>query len=281
MLYAARQEFVRALEVVAQALDMHEDRPFHSLALVNGLKALDEAADFHARRRDIDRDLRSVAASHRTPVLQKSTAPVSPLAAAQLYYAHAQEQLALAVRPVPAGSAALCALGKLHSELARESSSFVSNAASQVKVFHQAALLVDNNNWEAANELAVLLVGSGNLAEARGWLLHSVSVAPKAESWHNLARVHEMFGETQLAGAAQAEALRLAHRGPDGLPAPINSPVDVQWVAPEEFAQRSTTLPAEQGTKQTNAPQGSTPAAGVQQAQQPAEPGGWRWPWKR
>ncbi len=290
MLYAARQELTRALEVIAQALDAHEAEAQHTLALVQGLRALEEAADFQLRTPAADHNLASMTASHQTKVLQEHTGPISPLAAAQLYYSYAQEQLTLAVGQVAAGSAALCALGKLHAELAREPSPFVRNALPQVKVYHQAALLANPNNWEAANELAVFLVRSGNYEEARAWLQHSVSIAPRAESWHNLARVHQMFGETQQAAVAQAEALRLAARGPDGLPAAINSPVDVRWIEPEEFARRPPAMSLDNApanganptsVRKADASQPGAAQPKVQQAEQPAEQRGWSWPWRR
>ncbi len=292
MLYAARQQFIQALQVIAQALDAHEAKPYHALALVNGLQALEEAGEFQARSMDVDRTVQDIALGHRTPVLGKLTRPISALAAGQLYYAHAQEQLSLAVSPVPAGSAALCALGKLHVEFGREEASFIRNSVPQVKVFHQAALLVDTNNWEAANELAVFLVQSGNTQEARGWLQHSVRVSPRAENWHNLAAVHRRFGETDLAIRADAEARRLAGRGPDGQPLPVNSPVDVQWMDPQEFAQRPT-VPQDSmpnnSANNTGAPPGvasarrnSAPPQGLRQAEAPADSRGWKWlPWVR
>jgi len=245
MFYAARREFHRALEVIAQALDLHESTQRHTTALVNGLRAMDEASDFQNRALDVDRDVREIAASHRTPVLHNLAEPISPLAAAQQYYAYAQEQLALAVKPLQAGSAALSALGKLHHEIAREENSFVENPLARVKVFHQAALLVDVNNWHAANELAVFLVRSGHYEEARGWFQHSIAVSPQPETWHNLACLHAKLGEHQLAQIAQEQARRLAGIDASGQPASITSPVDVQWLDPEQFASVSANLPLE------------------------------------
>lgn len=300
MFYAARREFHRALEVIAQALDLHEPTPRHTTALVNGMRAMDEAADFQSLALDVDRDVRAIAASHRTPVLQLVTEPLSPLAAAQHYYAYAQEQLALSVKPLQAGSAALSALGKLHDELAREETTFVENPMARVKVFHQAALLVDQNNWQAANELAVFLTRSGNYEEARGWFQHSVTVSPQPENWHNLACLHAALGEQQAAQFALAQARRLAGIEPSGEPASITSRVDVQWVDPQQFATVGANLPLESmppggAAPQTAAPSGQTaqtkpatagsekaPITATHPASAPTAPRTWNWfPWKR
>lgn len=300
MFYAARREFHRALEVIAQALDLHEPTPRHTTALVNGMRAMDEAADFQNLALDVDRDVREIAASHRTPVLQTVAEPLSPLAAAQQYYAYAQEQLALAVKPLQAGSAALSALGKLHDELAREETTFVENPLARVKVFHQAALLVDQNNWQAANELAVFLARSGNYEEARGWLQHSVAVSPQPENWHNLACLHLALGEQQQAQFAMAQARRLAGIDSSGEPASITSKVDVQWVDPQQFADVGANLPLESmppggAAPQAPSPNGQTaqntaaakgtekaPATAAHPASAPTAPRTWNWfPWKR
>lgn len=299
MFYSARKEFHRALEVIAQALDMHEATPRHTTALVNGLRALDEAADFQSRALDVDRDVRQIAASHRTPVLHALTEPISPLAAAQQYYGYAQEQLALAVKPLQAGSAALSALGKLNDELAREETTFVANPLARVKVFHQAALLVDQKNWQAANELAVFLARNGNYEQARGWLQHSIAVAPQPENWHNLACLHAVLGEQREAQLAQAQARRLAGIEASGQPASITSRVDVQWVDPEQFARLGSNLPLESmppggapaapsaanQTAQTATaakPGEEAPATATHPAGGPTAPRAWNWfPWKR
>jgi len=103
----------------------------------------------------------------------------------------------------------------------------------QAIVFHQAALATDGGNWLAANELGVLLARYGQLADARRLLLHSVSVHPHVEGWHNLAIVHGRLGETDLAQRAEHERQLLARLG--GKSSAESSEM-VRWVDPQTFA---------------------------------------------
>jgi hypothetical protein len=81
--------------------------------------------------------------------------------------------------------------------------------------------------------LGVLLAGYGQLADARRLLLHSVSIHPHVEGWHNLATVHRKLGEAELAKLADGERLLLAQR--EGR-APSPAADLIRWVDPQTFA---------------------------------------------
>jgi polysaccharide export outer membrane protein len=239
--YAARAEFIGALELVAQMLDAETASDYHSRCLAAGLGALREADDFLPRGSQLaaEMDLRGVVTGHRTPVLKEvSSSRVTAPMAQQRYYDYAQTQLAQAGADWPVASRALLGLGKVYMTWSGPAARHQLAHAPKAMVACQAALLVDRRNHLAANELGVLLARFGQLREARAALRHAVSVTPVAESWHNLAVVHDRLGEVDLARRARDElqaAARQAGREPSRTP--------VVWLTPEQF-QRSTPSPA-------------------------------------
>jgi hypothetical protein len=63
--------------------------------------------------------------------------------------------------------------------------------------------------------------------------VRSVSIAPQAVTWHNLAVAHSRLGETQLAEQAAARA------GGVETPAPRRGLPEVEWVDGPTFARTS------------------------------------------
>ncbi len=233
MLFAAKDELTQALELVAQARDIDQGTTWHVAALSAGLTALAEADDFAPQPgRDPGLRVSDIVRGHRTTILQ-TAGDISPLAAPQYYRSYAQQQVALAVAGEPAASQALFVLGKVEAALAQLASQTPSPHASRAIVFYQAALAVDLRNYQAANELGVLLAREGQLAEAKRALLHSVTIQPHEEGWHNLATVHRRLGETQLAQLADNERQLLAAKSP---PATTRAEQAVTWVDPWTFA---------------------------------------------
>jgi tetratricopeptide (TPR) repeat protein len=162
------------------------------------------------------------------------------LVALQRYYTYAQEQLAEACGNEPTASMALYGMGKIHTLLARRSGEFETLHGPKAMAMHQAALLVDPNNYRAANELGVLLARYSQLDDARRVLLHSLSIYPQAESWHNLSVVHERLGENDLARRARYEwqLVRERRNGVAVADNTVESPV--QWVDSNTFARISS-----------------------------------------
>jgi len=280
--YSARAEFRAALQMVAEALDAENAVVTHTQALTEALEALDEARDFvgtRARGRGTS-SVPRIAAAHRTSLLHDAGDDVPALIAAQRYFAFAHQRFEAALGGAPAGSAALHALGKVQQRLGERQSETELDAA-LAATFHKAALAVDPGNFEAANELGVLLARVGQLQGARDALRQSVATRPSAEAWHNLAVVHSRLGEAELAALAEYERQRT------GVPSgtlPANGHM-VQWVAPQAFAGPP---PSADGAVAIGAggaygrPVGSggEPAAAQPAARAASSPStGFTWPW--
>jgi Flp pilus assembly protein TadD len=91
-------------------------------------------------------------------------------------------------------------------------------------------LRVDGGNWQAANELGVLLARQGRNEEAARHLRHSVAVRPQGESLHNLAVVLHHSGETTQAREAHERSIAMGYT-----PSRSRRP-EVQWVSPQALA---------------------------------------------
>jgi tetratricopeptide (TPR) repeat protein len=234
MLFAARNELIQALQLFAQSLDVRHGGTAHSTALAAGLTALREAEDFSL---ELGRDpagirVGDIARSHKTALLHV-VGDVSPVVAQQQYFTFAQQQLAISVAGDPAASRSLYTLGKIQTALPGAAGPDSSLAGPRAMVWFQAALAADPRNHLAANELGVLLARYGQLPGARQALLHSISVQPQVETWHNLAVVHQRLGEAELARLAENERRLLAQRDPRPAHAAENR---ITWVDAGEFA---------------------------------------------
>lgn len=234
MLFAAKNELIGALKLNAHLLDERRGGTIHTAALAAGLTALCEAEDFSVGS---GQDLsvaraRQIAGSHKTAILPAS-GDISPAVAQQQYFAFAQQQLAFAAGGEPAASRSLYTLGKI--QLAMLGSAGPKSPVGQARalVWFQASLAADSRNHLAANELGVLLARYGQLDAARRALLHSLSIHPQVETWHNLAAVHERLGEAELARLAENERRMLALRDPR--PAHTNGKY-IAWVDASTFA---------------------------------------------
>ena len=238
--FSARSEFLEALSLMAQALDMDRGEQVHSASLAEGLRALEEAQDFvaYGSKLEADLDVTQIAKAHRTPVLEGTDEPIAPLSALQQYYSFAQRKLAVAAGQQPAASRALYALGKLQTAMAREPLGGTSYEA-RAMVFHQAALAADQANAGSANEFGVLLARCGQYEDAKRVLLQSLSLQQSAEVWHNLAVVHDALGEHDLAASARYELKLRQDKDSSDAPSGASEQPAVQWMEPTEFARRS------------------------------------------
>jgi tetratricopeptide (TPR) repeat protein len=236
--FAARNEFEGVLRMIAEAKDQLHGAPRRTLALAEGLRALDEAADFApaAAAGAANVRLSVVVASHQTPVAKPlAVDDMLPPQIADLYLEYAGRQLGAAVAGEPTGSVALHALGKLHSRLGRvepEQNPLADRAAFALQ---QAALHARPDNHLAAHELGVLLAEGGHYPES-GQLLRQVAQhAPHPVVYRNLARVERRLGQLDHAIASERHAEYLAARGVDGLG-------NVRWVQPDALARQSDPL---------------------------------------
>lgn len=243
--FAARAEFVVALRLLAQALDAESHTDRHSGALAAGLAALEEADDFlpGGSRLEAQLDLPAIIASHRTPVFQGvSVQKLTPLEAFGTYLSFAQEQLGTAAGNEVAGSMALRGLGKLHAALADDRTAAIRGAQAKAMVFFQSALLVEPENYMAANDLGVLLARGGRYEDARQALEHRLAIRQDATGWHNLAMVYRELGLVDRSERATrlAERARSAQPGPAAVQTPAGS---IRWLDPAAFARGGVVPP--------------------------------------
>jgi hypothetical protein len=237
--YVARKELIEVLRMVSQAKDAQRGTPERTVALAAGLRALREAEDFapHGMQLEAELDIAVLCASHRTPLAQQPEyAKLLPRLMMDRYLRYAQLQLAMSVAGEPAGSMALHALGKLDSQLGRVEPSKHRLAERQAIAYQQAALLAHNQNHLAAHELGVLLATSGHLSEAEQLLKHVAAREPNAVVYRNLARIQEELGQPAAALANRNLASLVNQQGATGTN-------DIEWVAPDQFAQASRQLP--------------------------------------
>lgn len=245
--YSARTEFIKALELVAQALDADEGRTTHSEALEAGLRALHEAEDFVPRDAELNVrwDLTHLVASHRTPVLKsKDTHQISLTAALQIYYAYATELLAHSGGHEQTASIALYGWARVEAMSPGGSSQADPLCGAKAIALHHAALLVDEQNYLAANELGVLLARYGQMYEAKDVFDHSLAIAPRAETWRNLALVHQSLGDREAAEEAfrrgQALADVAATSGRNGMVRWVDVDTFVRDSGPEQLGELTT-----------------------------------------
>jgi tetratricopeptide (TPR) repeat protein len=230
--FAARGAFTAALRIIAEAKDERHGAPRRTIALSDGLRALDEAADFAPFGADKSTTLKLsvIVSSHLTPAAkQLPVDQMLPQQVAEEYFHFAQVQLAAAVAGEPAGSMALHALGKLASRLGRVEAAANPQADRQALALQNAALLARNDNHQAAHELGVLLAESGHYAESEQILRQVAANAPHPVAFRNLARVERKLGRADLAAHSEQQANMLASRG-------ASDGSNVHWVANDALA---------------------------------------------
>ena len=199
------------------------------------MRALDEAADFapHGMQLEGEVNVRLVASSHRTPVLEYQNDHVTLHEASALYHAFAERQLAWAVAGEQAGSMALHGLGKINARLAELSDNDVPHVRTATAMF-SAALATRPDNHLAANELGVLLCKSGRPAEAARLFERAIDFAPSATTYHNLAIAQRKLGMHGQSAANEQESQRLAAL--ERAAGAVSQRVGVRWVTPEEMS---------------------------------------------
>jgi tetratricopeptide (TPR) repeat protein len=273
-LFAAQTEFVQVLRRVAQAKDTASRSDEHSRALAAGLRAIDEAEDFVPKgtQLEADLDLRTVASSHRTPVLRDYPAEIVAHQAAVLYLSFAQSQLAKAVAGEQAGSMALYGLGKIHARLAERNDDDVQSTQRATAMF-SAALAARPDNHLAANELGVLLCRSGHAATAAPLFERAIDGAPSALAYHNLAVAQQKLGMHGQAAANEQESQRLAAW--ERTSGAVSQRAGIQWVTPAEMARVAQPTPLSAASYNAAMPN-SLPSQATAASQSPAGKSAWQ-----
>lgn len=232
--FSARAELIQSLRLLTQTLDTERQTHDYSEALADGLLALEEASDFvpEGSRLEANINLQRVIQSHRTPILKNVDASqLTPLVAAQQYFSHAQDRLAFACGGIPEASASLYGLAKLQPYLKSGNGGDKALIGPRSIALHQSAFIADPQNILAANELGVMLARYGQLADAKQVFVRGLRHQSLAETWNNLAKVHELLGEQDMANLAREEAKYAAAHG--GVAPKSNF---VRWVSPDAFA---------------------------------------------
>jgi len=254
--YSARAEFIQALRLATQTLDTAEKSHRHSEALADAIAALDEAGEFIPAGAQLEGnvDLNLVVDAHRTPVLKgKNLEYETALTAAQAYFSFAQERLNVACGGMPETARALVGLGRIQQYLNNTTGDNRTLVGPRSIALFQTALAIDGANYEAANELGVLLARYGQLEDAKAALLQGVNASPRAEIWQNLASVHQSLGEVEMARRASLEAEAAQQF------ANMNAGLDaVRWVSPEQMAQHGR---GDAGLKQSQPESAGQPVA--------------------
>jgi len=152
--FTARQEFLAAMQVIATSNDRASGDNQYSQALKMAMLTMREAEDFSVSNpeQQIHMDVASVVEAHRSQVLSPAQAAhLSPVQAMNRYFAHAQNQLDMAGgRNVVSAEVFYC-MGKLHTFLNRNQKVLGPYETAQSVVYHQAALLSDNQHHRSAN----------------------------------------------------------------------------------------------------------------------------------
>lgn len=236
--HSARSEYMRALDVVAHALDAQQNSDYHRKALREALTALEEADDLTPHVEQGDAGWRRSVEKHSTPVLKMpGTQNMHPFVAMQKYCEFAGQRLVAAMGNEPSASKALYGMARLELWMETPTTSQASLAGPRAIVLHQAALRVDANNFQAANELGVLFAKYGQFEQARAAFLHSIRVEPQPVTWKNLAKVSNLLGDRETAHAAKHQQQWLAKKleGTQGNPGGAYS-MGVTMVDPITFA---------------------------------------------
>ena len=255
--YTARQEFLAAMQLISAANDKASGDNRHSKALRQAMIAIKEAGDFSvaSSEQQIHMDVSSVVETHLSKVLTvDQAANLSPVQAMNRYFAHAQNQLDLAGgRNVVSAEVFYC-MGKLHTVLSRNQKVLGPYETAKSVVYHQTALLSDNQHHRSSNELGVLLARSGRLEQAKLLFERSLMTQPTVRTWQNLAEAHRRLGEANFANQAASEVQILATAQP-------TAESNIQWKpvdqfnadAPDEFnEQRVAKLPPAPTSKSTS-----------------------------
>ena len=237
--FAAREELIRALLLIASSYNSDTNSSAYSERLAQGLIAIDELEDF--TRVSNAQQMQQKILSHKIRLIDpQDIATTSPTQAIMLYSTFAQTQIEQAIGSSAAGSEALHALGKLESIVPETN-------GNQIKtlVFYQAASKINPANTVCGNDLGVLLFEMGRLEESEHALIATLSSAQTELTWNNLALVHgqravnaqtneERKRQVSLAELAVQQAEKISSVSGNGRPNSTRLSSD-QWATPSDF----------------------------------------------
>ena len=243
--FAARQELMQALRIIAESYDIQTRSRDYTDRLARGWRALQESDDFIAMdaQQQMDMNLADILETHTTQVIDSNRlAAISSIEAMQIYYAFAEDQILQAVGRSVVASDALFALGKLLTTAARFDASGKPQDRTKAMVMHQVALSADEHNHLSANELGVLLANNGRWHRSLDLFSRSLQTKQTAATWKNMAMAHEQISlrsENPVERRQQAEWAGLAMQEFDRLQMAKAAPVTGQaanWATAEQFS---------------------------------------------
>jgi hypothetical protein len=203
--YSANAEFREVLNLCALELDARDGGAKRREALHLAWLALDEAEEFNVGRSELSDagSIRSVAAGHKTPVLNGAANRASDsIQAVQAYYAFAEERFAYSCREMPGASLAFYGLARTFVVPGTE----VAQAAGKAALLQRVALAIAPQNVLARNELGVLLAEYGQLDQAERLFRQCLATSETPETWRNLAVVYARQGNRSASQSALAAA---------------------------------------------------------------------------
>ncbi|QDV67957.1 hypothetical protein Poly24_16630 [Rosistilla carotiformis] len=226
----ARQEAIEALHLIAQSTDETTRSSDGTEALTQALTAIREASDFLGRFGVVDATaMQRLVDSHSTRVLKRCDLEhVTSLRAADVYYEFARGRFVDAVAGWAPASRALTIVAKTEPLTSDVGDSNLS--AAQVCCL-RAAIACDPDNATAANELGHELLALGMFDEARWALEHSYAKRPSTAALQNLAELHRVTGNMELAQACATNLAVLQSQQP--------RVAQVVQLTPSQFAQMS------------------------------------------
>jgi len=249
--FAAKEEFLNALMMIAESNDRVFANRAYTSSLTAGLTALKESEDFATtpRRRDHSRNLRLVLGSHETKIIDPDHVEgLSFSKASEMYCQFAQMQIEQAIGQSSAGSSALFYLSRLLSTAPELRGAPVVSGDNVKRAMLLASLTANPSNFEAANELGVLFYSEAWYRPAVHWFATALrSSGGNKLFWQNLAKSHARIAETTQDVQEKAEHARLAKLASQEIglaPKLDGSSVSLAgWVSAEQF-QTNSAIPA-------------------------------------
>ena len=266
--FAAREEFLNALYLVAESHDRRSGRSNYSSRLKAGLLALDEVKSFGkiTRNQDTPQARQFVLGTLQTKIVApQDGARYTRNQLIELFCQHASSEIVQSLGKSPAASESLFSYGKLlAAETKLEDAQEAINAQSSW-AFFLAAATVNPQNHESTNELGARLLKSGQLAKAKEMFLQSVHGANSAVYWSNLAETHRQIAGVSQNPQERNSELSLAQQAAARAAAasqPTNQQAAKYWANTQQFQQGAAMPESNLGVAPTNNSPHPSAAAG-------------------
>jgi hypothetical protein len=185
--FAARDEFTAALEMIGNARDSEQHTDRYHRAIIAGLNALNEADDFVSTQPLASKSgMKGIIAAHRTPELKGANIDeLTPPIAILRYCEYAQRQLLDGCENVPIAAQALFGLGRTEEAMVHATNNGAVGSPKAMVLF-ETAMRINPRDHAAANELGALLARYGQLENAAAVLKHSLQAVCRAKpSWRS------------------------------------------------------------------------------------------------